>query len=227
MPKLRLVSLQVGKPKTVIYQGKDIQTGIDKAAVTVPLFLSTVNFEGDAQADLVNHGGPDKAVNAYCAEHYPYWERELQRQLARGAFGENVTLEQMTEDTVCIGDIFRLGEAVVQVSQPRQPCYKLAGKHNVPDLPLKVQQTGFTGYYFRVLEPGLVPPQGDIRLLERHPAGITIAFANRIKYVDKRNRAAIERLLGLKELAASWRDSFARSSPNSKCERWDGACRSN
>lgn len=207
---MRLVSLQVGLPKAVTYQDKEIRTGINKAGVTTPLFLTETNFEGDGQADLVNHGGPDKAVNVYCAEHYPYWERELQRRLANGAFGENVTLQHMTEETVCIGDVYRIGEAVVQVSQPRQPCYKLGGKHDVPDLPLKVQQTGYTGYYFRVLEPGLVPPQGDIRLEERHPAGVTVAFANRVKYHDKRNREAIERLLGVAELSASWRAGFER-----------------
>jgi MOSC domain-containing protein YiiM len=228
---LRLISLQVGKPETVTYQGKELLTGINKSRVSAPLLLSAANFEGDAQADLVHHGGPDKAVNAYCIEHYPYWQRELNRQLPNGAFGENMTLQNMTEDTVCIGDIYRIGEAVVQVSQPRQPCFKLGMKHGAPDLPHKVMQTGYTGYYFRVLEPGVVPPQADVRLEERHPAGITIAFANRIKYDDKYNRAALERLVGLPELADAWKHSFRKrlaelDTAQSNEERGCGACRS-
>jgi MOSC domain-containing protein YiiM len=197
-------------PKAVAYGAQQIMTGIDKTAVNAPVWLAELNFDGDGQADLVNHGGSDKAVNAYCAEHYPYWERELGRRVVHGAFGENVTLRNMTEDAICIGDIYKLGEAVVQVSQPRQPCFKLGNKHGVPELPLKVQEIGYTGYYFRVLTPGIVPPQTEIELVERHPAGVTVSFVNRIKYHDKRNRAALEQLLLLAPLAAVWRDSFRR-----------------
>lgn len=205
---MRLVSLQVGKPRTFAYRGQDVVTGIFKTGVAAPLFLSKLNFEGDGQADLEVHGGPDKAVNVYCSEHYPYWEKQLERKLEGGAFGENVTLEGMTEDAVRIGDIYRLGGAVVQISQPRQPCLKLAKKHDVPDLPLQVQTTGYTGYYFRVLEEGVVEPGTELKLLEPHPAGISVSFANRIKYHEKTNREALERLVGLSELAASWRNSF-------------------
>jgi MOSC domain-containing protein YiiM len=207
---MRLVSLQVGKPRTFTYRGHEIETGIFKWGVTSPLFLSSLNFEGDGQADLDNHGGPDKAVNVYCIEHYPYWEEKLGRKLEGGAFGENVTLQGLSEDNVCIGDIYRLGEAVVQVSQPRQPCHKLAKKHDVPDLPLQVQTTGFTGYYFRVLEEGIVTPGDAVELLERHPAEITVAYANRIMYHDKMNREGLERLAGLDTLAVSWRTSLTK-----------------
>lgn len=207
---MRLVSLQVGKPRTFTYRGQEIETGIFKTGVAAPLFLSKLNFEGDGQADLEVHGGPDKAVNVYCAERYPYWEEKLGRKLEGGAFGENVTLQGMTEDIVCIGDIYRLGEAVVQVSQPRQPCHKLAKKHDVPDLPLQVQTTGYTGYYFRVLEEGIVAPGTGVKLLERHPDGVTVAYANGIKYQDRTNREGLERLIGLETLSASWRNSFMK-----------------
>jgi MOSC domain-containing protein YiiM len=205
---MRIISIHVGKPKPVLHQGKELETGIYKSPVASPIRLARLNFEGDGQADLEHHGGPDKAVCVYCEEHYPYWEKELRRSLNRGAFGENVTVQGMTEAEVCIGDIYRLGEAVVQISQPRQPCFKLGMRHDVADLPVKVQTTGFTGYYFRVLEEGTVASGSEVKLLERHPAGITVAYANRIKYHEKKNREGIERILSVKELSDSWRASL-------------------
>jgi MOSC domain-containing protein YiiM len=103
-----------------------------------------------------------------------------------------------------------LGEAVVQVSQPRQPCFKLAKRHEVTDLPVQVQETGFTGYYFRVLQEGLIPVNPELRLLSKHPAGVTVEFANRMKYHDKHNAEGIKRILAVKELSASWRSSFLK-----------------
>ncbi|MFC0215201.1 MOSC domain-containing protein [Paenibacillus chartarius] len=205
---MHLLSIQIGKPQPLRYRDQAVMSAINKTGVTGSVYLSEVNFDGDAQADLVNHGGQDKAVNAYCAEHYPYWAKRLQRDLVHGAFGENVTVSGMTEDIVCIGDTFRLGEAVVQISQPRQPCFKLGAKHNEPEMPVWVQETGYTGYYFRVLKPGNVTPGTPTELIERHPAGITVAFANRIKYFDKNDREALELLAGLPVLAEAWRSSF-------------------
>lgn len=112
----------------------------------------------------------------------------MQRTLSFGAFGENITLSGMTEEEVCIGDVYQLGEAIVQVSQPRQPCYKLAGKHGVQDLALRILQTGQTGYYFRVLLEGVVNKEEPLRLITRDPSRITVAYANRIKYHDKDSR---------------------------------------
>lgn len=155
MASIKILSLNVGMPKQIQFNQKDVSTGIFKSATDEYLYLSYLNFEGDGQGDLVHHGGKEKAVCVYPYEHYPFWENELRRPLDYGAFGENLTIKGLLESDVCIGDVFKLGKAIVQVSQPRQPCYKLSIKYGVPDMPLKVQQTGYTGFYFRVLEEEL------------------------------------------------------------------------
>ncbi|WP_347177523.1 MOSC domain-containing protein [Paenibacillus sp. BR1-192] len=116
-----IVSLNVGKPVTVDYQGKDLSTGIYKQPVEGPLFLSSLNFEGDGQADLINHGGLDKAVCAYPSEHYPYWERSLGKPMTYAAFGENLTLRGLLEDGVCIGDVYRIGGRCCRSASPDIP----------------------------------------------------------------------------------------------------------
>ncbi|TBL67910.1 MOSC domain-containing protein [Paenibacillus thalictri] len=207
---MKLVSLLVGKPKELDYRGRPVATAINKEAVQGEVNLYSEQLAGDGQADRVNHGGPDKAVCVYCAEHYPHWERELGAELAYGAFGENFTVTGLTEEKVCIGDIFEIGSALVQVSQPRQPCFKLGLKHGVDELPVLVQESGYTGYYFRVLKEGVVAAGAEIRLVERHSAAVTVDFANEIKYKDKHNYDALRRLLDIPELSASWRDGFTK-----------------
>jgi MOSC domain-containing protein YiiM len=205
---MRLQSINVGKPIQMEYQGKPLETGIFKQPVEGPVALGRVNLAGDGQADLIHHGGEDKAVCVYPAEHYSYWEKELGRELGYGAFGENFTLEGCTEEQVNIGDIFEIGDAVVQVSQPRQPCFKLGKKHNRPELVQKVQTTGYTGYYFRVLQEGTVEAGQTLYRRETHPLAITIAEANRLHYVEKDNVEGIKRLLQNEALSASWREGF-------------------
>jgi MOSC domain-containing protein YiiM len=200
-----IVSINVGKPMNLHFNGKELLTAIHKKPVSEPIFLSFLHFAGDGQADLVHHGGKDKAVCVYPYDHYAYWEKELGRELEAAAFGENLTVKGLVEEDVCIGDVFQLGEAIVQVSQPRQPCHKLAKKHNVEDLPLRVQNTGYTGFYFRVLKEGWVTKESFLRLLNRHPLGVTVSFANHIMYHDKSNKDGIERILRVNELSESWR----------------------
>ncbi|MCT2196906.1 MULTISPECIES: MOSC domain-containing protein [unclassified Paenibacillus] len=201
-------SLNVGKPIEVEHQGKTVRTGIFKMPVTEARYLSSVNFAGDEQADLKFHGGPDKAVCVYPYERYAYWEEKFGITLELGAFGENITTEGMLEDEICIGDRFRMGGTMVQVSQPRQPCFKLGVKHGLPELPQAIQQTGYTGYYFRVLQEGEVRPGDQLELVERHPAGVTLAFANRVMHVDKEDAEGIRRILAVEELSASWREQL-------------------
>jgi MOSC domain-containing protein YiiM len=207
---MNIISLNIGEPKTVVFNGKEVETGFYKGAVQGQLYLSTLKFQGDGQSDLVHHGGVDKAVCVYPHEHYPYWEKQMKRTLSTAAFGENLTVTGMLESEVHIGDIFKIGEAVVQLSQPRQPCYKIAGRHDVKDLTLRVQTTGFTGYYFRVLEEGTVAPSSLIERLTIHPAKVTVAFANDIMYHDKKNADAVQKILAVDELADSWRVTFTK-----------------
>jgi len=210
MASIEILSLNIGKPIQVRFNHKDVSTGIFKSATTESLYLSFLNFEGDGQADLAHHGGREKAVCVYPYEHYPFWEKELQKPLGYGAFGENLTTTGLLESDVCIGDIFRLGEAIVQVSQPRQPCYKLSVKYGAPDMPLKVQQTGYTGFYFRVLEEGAASKADGLTLLHRHPKKITVSFANRIMHQDKDHIEAAKQILEVEELSVNWRKTFLK-----------------
>ncbi|MNZ40874.1 6-N-hydroxylaminopurine resistance protein [compost metagenome] len=158
----------------------------------------------------MHHGGKEKAVCVYPYEHYLFWENELQTKLDYGAFGENLTIKGLLETNVCIGDVFKLGKAIVQVSQPRQPCYKLSVRYGVPDMPLKVQQTGYTGFYLRVLEEGVVSKADGLILLHRHPKEITVSFASRIMYLEKDHTAGIKQILEVEELSVNWRNTFLK-----------------
>lgn len=139
----RIASLNVGRPNTLAYHGKYVESGFVKKPVFGPVWLSKINLEGDRQADLRVHGGVDKAVCVYPLEHYPYWEERLDRKLNVAASGENFSTEGFTESNVYIGDVFRVGSPgrgpVVQVSQPRQPCYKLGARYDLAELVLWVQ----------------------------------------------------------------------------------------
>ncbi|KPV56832.1 cytoplasmic protein [Paenibacillus sp. A3] len=207
---IKIVSLNVGKPQSVPFEKKEVSTGIYKQPVEGEVFLSSLNFDGDGQADLVHHGGVDKAVCVYPYEHYAYWSKQLGRELQYGAFGENLTTQGLLEDDLCIGDTFRVGGAVLQVSQPRQPCFKLSVKYGVPKLPLWVQNTGYTGYYFRVLQEGNVAAGDELILLERHPHGRTVTFANRIMHHEKHNAEGMRSMLAVDQLADSWRETFEK-----------------
>ncbi|MED1303409.1 MOSC domain-containing protein [[Bacillus thuringiensis] serovar konkukian] len=208
--EFQLLSLNIGLPKEVTYGGKVIHTGINKKQVKEPVYLSFVKFNGDGQADLVHHGGVDKAVCVYTGDHYPYWEKELNQNLVYGAFGENITVSGMREEDVCICDTFELGQAIVQVTQPRQPCFKLAKKYNIPKLPLYFQETGYTGFYFRVLKEGWVSSVDTLKRLQSDPKGVSIAFANRIMHKEKQNIEGVKRILEVNALSSSWRKSFEK-----------------
>ncbi|MCR6787627.1 MULTISPECIES: MOSC domain-containing protein [Bacillus cereus group] len=206
----QLLSLNIGLPKEVTYGGKVVHTGINKKQVKEPVYLSFVKFNGDGQADLIHHGGVDKAVCVYTGDHYPYWEKKLNQDLVYGAFGENITVSGMSEEDVCIGDTFELGQAIVQVTQPRQPCFKLAKKYNIPKLPLYFQETGYTGFYFRVLKEGWVSSVDTLKRLQSDPKGVSVAFANRIMHKEKQNIEGVKRILEVNALSNSWRKSFEK-----------------
>jgi MOSC domain-containing protein YiiM len=158
---------------------------------------------------MVHHGGADKAVCVYSIEHWGHWQSILPPdQSQAGAFGENFTVQWLKEPDVCIGDVFSIGTAVVQISQPRQPCWKLARRWRMKDLALQVEQTGFTGWYFRVLREGEVAASQLLRLLERPHPEWTVAAANRIMHHERKDRDAAERLSHCPALSSSWRQSL-------------------
>jgi MOSC domain-containing protein YiiM len=204
----RIVSLNVGIPVEAMHGAKPIQIGIFKSASNDKHYLSSTGLSGDGQADLVHHGGPDKAVCVYFERHFPYWEEWLGNKLSYGAFGENWTLSEWSEQDLCIGDVLQAGNVVVQVSQPRQPCFKLGIRHERPELTAHVQQTGFTGFYFRVLQEGEIGAGEDLKLVKRHPAAISLAEANRVMYEGKTDLEGMTALLAVDELSDSWKQTL-------------------
>ena len=210
----KVISLNVSLPIHVEASGQTFFTGYNKKPQHEPVFLHKTHFEGDGQGDVVHHGGLDQAVCVYPFEHYEKWNTELQltKPLIVPSFGENITPLGFSEEDVCIGDVFQMGQAVVQITQPRQPCSTLACILNRPDMIKKCVQTGRTGYYLRVLQEGMVRADDDMFLIEKHPMGITLSESNKIKYGFEKDAEKIKRLLEVEELAESFRQSLLKKS---------------
>lgn len=200
--------LNIGQPKKELFHGKEFITGMCKKPVTTPLVVTHQGFEGDGVGDLKHHGGRDKAVCVYSIEHYKYWENVLGIKMPDAAFGENFSVTDMKEDGVCIGDIYRVGTALMQVSQPRQPCSTLAARYGREDFVKLVVDSGKTGFYLKVLEEGRVKAGDSLSLIEQDPRKVSIAFANHIYHRDRKNRDGIEKVLAVPALSESWQTSF-------------------
>lgn len=207
---MRVRSLNIGRPQLLVRGERRLSSAINRRPVDRPVLLNETGFDGDRVSDLSVHGGPDKAACCYPFEHYAHWSDSLGLAMQVPSFGENLTTEGLLESNVCIGDTFRVGEAAVQVSQPRQPCGKLVMKHDRPDLPQRINETGFTGFYIRVLEPGPVAANDDITLLERPHADLTIERLTRTMLDKSNDPALLNRLASLPELSQSWRERFAQ-----------------
>ncbi len=209
-----LVTLCVGKPQNyglpdaTNTHDKPWTTGFFKSPIVGRAFLGRTNLTGDGQADLKHHGGPDKAVLAYSANHYPDWKRDISRDLPHGAFGENFTIAGLNERTVCIGDVYALGTARVEVSQPRQPCWKLARRWRMNELVAMVIANGRSGWYLRVREEGFVEPGMTMTLLARPQSDWPVARANHILHHCKMDRDLSQALAAVGPLAQSWKDEL-------------------
>lgn len=210
---MHLVSVNVGTPRAVNYRGKEVRTGIFKAPVEGAVMIRTLNVDGDGQADLRVHGGEDKAVYAYPIEHYDHWGRELVRDdLGFGQFGENLTVAGMTEDDVRIGDVYRVGAARLQVTQPRTPCYKLGLRMGDPGFPKRFLESRRTGFYCRVLQEGEVRAGDGIELLERDPTPLSVRETVELLHFDRENVEGAARAARVMALSPSWRKKFVRRS---------------
>ena len=205
----KIVSLNVGLPREVTWKGDSVMTGIFKAPVAGPLMLRILNLDGDQQADLSVHGGVHKAVYAYPSEHYDFWRNELpDMNLPFGMFGENFTTEGLLEDSVNIGDRFRVGKAELMVTQPRMPCYKLGIKFGRADMVKRFLLSRRTGFYFAVVQEGEVEAGDEIELLDRDRNGLTVADVTRLYAFEKDDLKTLRRALETEALPASWRDYF-------------------
>ena len=195
----------VGNPDAERKMDQQWQTGAFKTTVEQPVFLSAEGLTGDECADKKNHGGKEKALFAYSRSHYDQWQRELgNTDIGPGGNGENVSVTNMDETTVCIGDIYTLGETTLQVSQPRRPCWKPARRHNDIDLAKKIENTGRTGWYFRVLKEGNIQAGDAFKLLERPCPEWTIAQMNEVLYHNQENIGLMESLRDCEYTPPSW-----------------------
>ena len=208
---MKVVAVNVGLPREVIYKGKTITTGIFKEPVEGRARLRRLNLDGDRQADLSVHGGPSKAVYAYPSEHYEYWREQLPDvDLPWGMFGENLTVEGLREDRLNIGDRFRIGSAHVMVTEPRLPCYKLAAKFGRDDIIKRFLHSGRTGFYFAVLQEGEVGAGDDIASIGRDKHGVTVADITRLYVHDKDDVTTLRRAVQVEALPESWREYFQK-----------------
>lgn len=207
---MKLISVNVSLPKEIQYKGETVTTGIFKEPVQGRVMLRELNLDGDRQADLTVHGGVHQAVYVYPFEHYDYWQHKLGRQdLGYGQFGENFTVTEMMEDQVHIGDIFRIGNAVVQITQPRVPCYKLAIKMNLPKFPKLFMASGRAGFYLRVLQEGEVGAGDAIERIEIDPGKMTVQEIFHLAFRDHDDREALKKALRLRALSPGWHNLFA------------------
>jgi MOSC domain-containing protein YiiM len=207
---MKLISVNVGKPRPVAHEGRVVSTGIFKEPVAGPVFLRRLNLDGDGQADLRVHGGTDKAVYVYPFEHYAFWAGELGRDdFAHGQFGENFTITGWLEDTVCIGDEFRIGAARVQVTQPRSPCFKLGIRMGDDQFPARFAAANRTGFYLRVLQEGRVSAGDAIERVAHDAGSLSVRDVFRLRH-DRGTREEYERAVKLSALSPSWRAVFEK-----------------
>jgi MOSC domain-containing protein YiiM len=209
-----LSAIHVGQPESLGFEGaaawfdQPWTTAIFKRPLSGPVPVGRLGLDGDRQADPSVHGGPDKAVCVYSADHYPTWQHELGlADFHAGAFGENLTLAGVTEHDICVGDVWAVADVLVQVSQPRQPCWKLARKWQRKTLTDEVVKSGRTGWYFRVLREGSVSPGATLALVERRHPEWTITAANNAMHHGVGDLRALG---SLDELSASWKKTLSR-----------------
>lgn len=210
-----IVSIQVGAPAEY---GRDDATdpmeqrwftSFYKQMVSGPIRVRMDGLEGNEQADCRFHGGPDKAVLAYSADHYPLWQDELTvPEISGGGFGENLTIAGQTEATVCLGDRYLIGDVLLEVSQPRQPCWKLARRWRIADLPKRVIRTSRTGWYLRVIQAGTITAGQTVDLVSRPHPEWTVERANRVFYLKVGQTEERQQLANLPELADAWREEL-------------------
>lgn len=205
----KLISVQVGLPRTVPRDGAQVATSIFKRPVTERVQMRTLNVDGDRQADLVNHGGRDKAVYAYPSEHYAYWRDELPGvELPGGSFGENLTTQGLLESDVCLGDRFKIGGAEVVVTQPRIPCFKLNLKFQRDDMIQRFLASRRTGFYFRVLREGEIGAGDEIARVHQDENLVSISDAMKLYLGDPGSEELLARALRVEYLSAAWREHF-------------------
>lgn len=208
---MHVVSVNTGQPREVPYQDGTVLTSIFKQPRPGPVAVGCTGLDGDRQADLENHGGANKAIYAYPLEHYAYWAKELgRRELVHGQFGENLTTSGLLEDNVRIGDVLSVGSSVLQVTQPRKPCFKLGLRMSEATFPKAFLKSGRTGFYLRIVESGAIEAGDRIRLVSAGQHALSIHDLWRLVFVDKANVEGARHALAIPWLADEFRKPLAR-----------------
>jgi MOSC domain-containing protein YiiM len=218
-----LIEVRVGKVRRL--GNTEIITGIDKQICQGAVRVRALGVEGDEQGEKVIHGGPDKAVLQYARHHYDAWKQEFPESgdlFKAGGFGENFVADSFDEDSVCIGDVVQVGSVTLQVAQPRQPCFKLNHRFQQPSMSRRAQQSHKTGWYYRVLQEGIVQAGDVIRLIERPNSPWSVSRVQYYLYDNTRDFAATTELANLSVLAADMRRLFEKRLASKRIERWDG-----
>jgi len=213
---VKLLSVNVGGPREVEWQGRSVRTSIFKAPVEGPVHVANLNLDGDEQSDLTVHGGVDKAVYIYPSEHYPFWRQQFPNlELAWAALGENLTTEGILEKTTNIGDRFGIGSAEFVVTQPRMPCYKLGIRFGDAKAIKILLQSRRTGFYFSVAKEGQITAGDPIRLLEQDNHHVSVTDIVELYSGGSRNKELLAVAAELPSLPLSWREYFRRHLPAS------------
>src|ERR1043165_5833075 len=208
---MKIISLNVGLPRLVLRNGEPVSTGIFKEPVAGRVTMRTLNLDGDRQADLSVHGGPQIAVYVYPSEHYEFWKRELpDMDLPWGSFGENLTTTGLFENEVNIGDRFRVGTAEVMVTQPRMPCYKLGIRFERADIIKRFLVSERSGFYLSVMKEGEVGAGDEFQLLERNGSGVRVVDVTRLYSSERENVDLMRRAIATEALPESWRAYFQK-----------------
>jgi MOSC domain-containing protein YiiM len=209
---MRIESLNVGKPREVVWHGRSVETGIFKEPVAGRVALRTLNLDGDGQADLTVHGGKYKAVYCYPAEHYPYWKRELGRELPMGMFGENFTTRGLLEKDAHLGDRYRVGTTEVLVTQPRLPCYKLGVRFGAADMVKRFLASGRSGFYLAVAREGEVGAGDEMVRISRDANAMPVTEITRL-YITRRfapdDVDSLRRIMKIESVPEDWKGYFA------------------
>jgi MOSC domain-containing protein YiiM len=208
---MEIVSVNTGAPREIEWRGDVVRTSIFKEPVADPVPVRRLNLDGDEQSDLSVHGGPNKAVYAYHAEHYEFWRNELpEAELGWGSFGENLTIAGLPrEDGISIGDRLRAGSALFAVTQPRLPCFKLSARFGRTDMVKRFLTSGRTGFYFSVVEEGVVAAGDEVEFVSRDPGRVSVADVTRLYAHNRRDLETMRRAAALEALPEDWRRWFA------------------
>src|SRR5499425_1283283 len=207
----RLLSVNVGLPRDISWQGKTVHTAVWKTPVQGRRMVRRLNIDGDGQGDLAGHGGEHRAVMVYQIDSYAYWKSRLGRDdFSYGQFGENFTVEGLPDDEVCIGDRYRIGGALFEVTQPRVTCYRVGIRMDEPQMPALLVAHHRPGFYFRVLQEGEVGAGDDIVLIARGPERMTVAEMDALLYLPGHSRQQLQRALRVPALSKGWQASFQK-----------------